>query len=690
MSTQTAAPLLPSALRLEETSDSGPDEEDGASDLTEAFEAHAAALEMDDVEQGNKVGIRDALRSIIQVATPFFREGGPRCWGLAICNLVFLLMETLMLIRISAVHKEIVDALVARQSARFWAYEKSFLGWILLLVLAVFLNKYAAGAFSLEWRRFLSDRLLRSYLSESQAYYRLKMHRADIDNPDQRIGQDVGSFTSSVVSFITELTKAILTILSMSGVLYMVSRNLFAAVILGSALVSGISVGVFGGPLMRMQRTILGREANLRFALVRVREHAESIAFYRGADFERVRSMDFLLRVIEVSYRRLFVSTAFHGFQTSVTAFLHFLPWLLMSEEFFEGKVQVGDIGQAAMLFNHLMYSLTLLASQLEAISSLGAQAVRVRQLQEGLSEGKRLRDSCCSPADEEHWEVEAPRPMSIELQEMPPAAARDRAAAPAGRSRQGGNVELQAMPSAPARAGQGGASGSSSGGGAAPAMHDICLRLNGITLLPPRGSDPLVSGLSLVLRDGQALMIAGPSGAGKSSILRAIGGLWSAGHGTIERCNMQDCFFAPQTPYLCMGTLRDNIAYPHSAGLGPSPESDDLIKRALRGVSVDYLAERHGLDNVVNWDDVLSGGEKQRVGFARLLLRRGVRLALLDEATSAMDVENEDRAYEALRDHVSCFASVGHRPNLDKFHTHKLALRPRKVGGCEGELQEL
>jgi len=220
--------------------------------------------------------------------------------------------------------------------------------------------------------------------------------------------------------------------------------------------------------------------------------------------------------------------------------------------------------------------------------------------------------------------------------------------------------------------------------------MEEVCLRLSGISVLPPRSQEPLVSGLSLVLRDGQSLIISGPSGAGKSSLLRAIGGLWASGRGTIERCHIQECFFAPQVPYLCMGTLRENTTYPLTANFSRSPESDELVRRALKLANVGYLADRHGLDNVVSWDDVLSGGEKQRVGFARLMTRKGVRLALLDEATSAMDPENEDLTYERLREHVSCFASVGHRPNLEKFHSHKLALRPLKAGGCEGELLEL
>merc|ERR1712038_880393 len=111
--------------------------------------------------------------------------------------------------------------------------------------------------------------------------------------------------------------------------------------------------------------------------------------------------------------------------------------------------------------------------------------------------------------------------------------------------------------------------------------------------------------------------------------MLRAIGGLWSTGDGTLERCRLQECFFAPQAPYLCVGTLRDNIKYPNCAKEKVHGEGSQ-IKKILSSVNIGYLVERYGLDTEVNWDDVLSGGEKQRLGFSRLLLRSDVRFAIL------------------------------------------------------------
>jgi len=219
---------------------------------------------------------------------------------------------------------------------------------------------------------------------------------------------------------------------------------------------------------------------------------------------------------------------------------------------------------------------------------------------------------------------------------------------------------------------------------------RDILLQLHDIAMHAPHGKSsetartPLVAGLSLALREGESLLISGGSGLGKSSLLRAIAGLWSQGQGVVERCPVSECFFVPQQPYMCLGTLREQATYP-----GGSDADDEEILAALKEVNIGYLVERHGMDTVVDFSTVLSLGEQQRLGFARLSLRRGIRLALVDEGTSALDEENEASLYKFLRSKLSCFISVGHRPQLHRFHTHRLSLRALQHGGCTGTVEE-
>ena len=199
----------------------------------------------------------------------------------------------------------------------------------------------------------------------------------------------------------------------------------------------------------------------------------------------------------------------------------------------------------------------------------------------------------------------------------------------------------------------------------------DSRLALEQVTLQTPNRQQTLVENLSVEVSPGQSLAIVGESGAGKSSLLRAIAGLWNKGKGQIIRPPSDSMLFLPQKPYMILGTLRQQLLYPHTDSNIP----DEQLYQVLQQVNLANLPDKvGGLDVELSWSDVLSLGEQQRLAFARLLLTQP-DYAILDEATSALDVQNEKRLYQLLQQSETTIVSVGHRPSLLQYHQKVLQI---------------
>jgi putative ATP-binding cassette transporter len=166
--------------------------------------------------------------------------------------------------------------------------------------------------------------------------------------------------------------------------------------------------------------------------------------------------------------------------------------------------------------------------------------------------------------------------------------------------------------------------------------------------------------------------MIVGGSGLGKSSLLRMMAGLWNCGAGTLERPDVDDLLFLPQHAYMTAGTLRNQLSYPNLDRELSDEEARDVLDR----VNLSDLEVRcGGFDRELDFEKILSVGERQRLAFARVLLKTP-RYVLLDEATSALDRENEEALYEQLASTSATMVSVTHHFSLVKYHSQILELK--------------
>ncbi|KAF9404916.1 hypothetical protein BGZ94_003878, partial [Podila epigama] len=206
-------------------------------------------------------------------------------------------------------------------------------------------------------------------------------------------------------------------------------------------------------------------------------------------------------------------------------------------------------------------------------------------------------------------------------------------------------------------------------------------IRFVGVPIVTPspgntNGGEELVRGLNVDVKPGDHMLVTGPNGVGKTGFARLVSGLWPVFRGELSRPNPKDIFYIPQRAYLSIGSLRDQVIYPHShQDMINAGRTDEELMTILKHVHLAYIPDREGgWDTIKEWKDVFSGGEKQRMNMARLFYHKP-RFAILDECTSAVSSDVEGLMYNHAKDMGITLITISHRPALFKYHLHLLKL---------------
>jgi putative ATP-binding cassette transporter len=231
---------------------------------------------------------------------------------------------------------------------------------------------YLRDRLSLQWRKWLTHRFVDNYFRD-RAYYNLHISETEIDNPDQRIAEDVRSFTQESLTFLLRLVESVLSTIAFSSVLWGISKPLVFFLVLYALIGTVVTSAVFGKPLVRLNFEQLKKEANLRFSLVRIRENAEAIAFYRGEEQESNQVKHRFLDVFE-NVKRLLVWELNLNVLTNAYEFIPFvLPALVVAPAIFAGEMEVGKVSEAQGAFVRVFFSLNVVVARFQQLTTFGA-----------------------------------------------------------------------------------------------------------------------------------------------------------------------------------------------------------------------------------------------------------------------------------------------------------------------------
>jgi vitamin B12/bleomycin/antimicrobial peptide transport system ATP-binding/permease protein len=519
--------------------------------------------------------------------------------------------------------RRIYDALQDRAAPAFFAGVGLFAGIVLAFVLVSTYRIYVRQALEIRWRTWLTDHLLEDWISPP-ACSQMEQVRADADNPDQRIAEDVRSYVASALGLSLSLLAALATLVSFAGLLWRMSGDwpiqlgalhfqvpgfMMWVAFAYAAIASWLTHRV-GRRLVPINFDRLRFEADFRFGLVRFRENAEEIGLAGGESFEERSAVDRFARVVGNWWQLIRAQRNLTLATTGIGQLNGAVPLLVAAPGYFLGHLTLGRVAQTGIAYGQVSGALAWFVNAYQEIAQWRASVERLLTFTDAMD------------------------------------GARSRMATP-------GSLRVDSSESNE-------------------------LRIEGLELALPDGRVLLEGGTASV-GPGERVAVVGPTGAGQTTLFRALAGRWPFGRGHIAMPPPEHTMFLSPQPYLPIATLRAALSY-------PSPDasfSDEKIREALQRVGLGRLANQ--LDETDHWEKRLSGGEQQRLAIARALVHEPSWL-FLDDATAALDEEAERQIYALLAERLphAAVVSIAHRPSVARYHARRWTLVPHPGGPAE------
>lgn len=484
---------------------------------------------------------------------------------------------------------------------------------------------YLQQRLALRWRKWMTKNYLAKWTGQ-QMYYRLEMFsQGTADNPDQRISEDINLFTARTLSFMSGLLRSATTIVCFIFVLWNLSEILsFSAAgqefhIYGYLVWTALAYSVLGTwithkvghRLVSLNYLQQKLEADFRFSMVRLRETAESVAFYNGAakeeSFLSNRFMTLLRNTLFIIKKQKQLSWLTNSYAQIAIIF----PFVVAVPRYLSQNISLGGLMQIANCFGKVQDAMSYFVDVYASLAEWQSCAERL------LSFDKHIAA------------------IEKETEEKSGSLVREE-------------------------------------------THDR-LRLADVTISVPamdenKRTREIISSASCTIKSGEHVILKGPSGSGKSTLLRTLAGFWPYVKGHISMPAPSEMMFIPQKPYIPMGTSAEAASYPLETA------DEEILSPLLVECGLSHLMEK--TDTEADWSHILSLGEQQKLAFVRVFLRKP-KWVFLDEATSAMDEETEEKMYRLLTALPgTTVISIGHRSTLDKWHNRVLRIENGKLIG--------